>query len=302
MSEAGGSAGAGAGSAGGGTGAGGEGGAGAGSAGGEGSGTGGSAGGGAGAGSTSWMDSLAPDVKEYVSTKGFKDPASVLDSYRNLEKLHGVPKERLLKLPEKADAPEWKDVYSKLGVPENKDGYGLQSQEGGDPKFVEWAKDTFHGLNLTKDQAVKLVEKFGEFAQGKDTTSKEQYKTQVDAQELNLKKEWGQAFDQNISNAQRAVQKFGVPKEAIDSLEKTMGFDGVMKFFNNIGSRIGEGNFVPSNAQNGSGFGNQLLTPEQAKSQIEALKKDPDFSAKYVKGDVEARQRMTNLHQMANPS
>ena len=85
--------------------------------------------GGAGAGNTGagagapadWTSGFNDELKGYVTSKGFKDPASVLESYRNSEsligKLKGVGSDRIIGLPEKADAPEWKDNWNKLGTP-----------------------------------------------------------------------------------------------------------------------------------------------------------------------------------------
>lgn len=251
---------------------------------------------------SSWTQSLSPELQEFVNTKGFKDPASVLDSYRNLEKLRGVPQDRLLKLPETPDAPEWKDVYSKLGVPDNAEGYGLQATEGGDEKFLNWAKETFHGLNLTKDQAHKLVEGFNQFAQDKTEMSANEYNEKVKTQEMDLKKDWGSAYHQNVANAQNAARAFDIPGEAVDALEKVMGFDGVMKFLNNIGTKIGESNFHTGEGRQGFGGGDSdLLTPSQAKAKIASLKQDPTFTQKYLAGDGEAKARMSRLHKMAYP-
>jgi len=63
----------------------------------------GSAGGGqpgAGGAGGEWYAGIADEgLRGYVQTKGFKDPGALAESYRNLEKLQGVPQERLLKLP-----------------------------------------------------------------------------------------------------------------------------------------------------------------------------------------------------------
>jgi len=251
------------------------------------------------AASTSWTDTLAPDLKEYVGSKGFKDPSAVLDSYRNLEKLRGVPQERLLKLPEAPDAPEWAEVYSKLGKPENPDGYGLQSSPKGDENFLKWAKETFYQNNLNKGQAQSLVQKFNEYAQQKATAMQTEYAEKVKMQELSLKKEWGSAYEQNMAKARVAAKQFGVPGEALDALEKAMGYDGVMKFFNKVSSSMGESTY--HGGQQTAGFGPEggALTPADARSKIEALKKDQSFVDRYTKGDVKAREQLTRLHQMA---
>ena len=99
-----------------------------------------------------WFDSFDADTKDYITQKGFGDAKSVVESYRNLEKLRGVPQDRLLKLPDAnagGDAPEWNEVYNKLGKPATPEGYGLQAKDPKGSPFTDWAKGTFHKLNLT---------------------------------------------------------------------------------------------------------------------------------------------------------
>ncbi len=246
-----------------------------------------------------WTDSLNPEFKEYVASKGFKDTAAVLDSYRNLEKLHGVPRERLLKLPDTAEASEWNEVYTKLGKPASPDGYGLKVAEGGDPSFTNWAKDAFHKLNFTSEQGQKLIQQFQDFSNAQDTAAKEQYTASIQNQNAALQKEWGAAYNQNVARAQAAYRTFGLPDPAVKALEGAIGFDGVMKFMHSLGAKLGEHAFVGGDGANN--FGETVLTPAQASAKIDALKMDASFRDRYLKGDVKAKDEMERLHKQANP-
>src|SRR4051812_22872278 len=63
-----------------------------------------------------WYGGVADaELRGFAELKGWKSPDDALVSYRNLEKLQGVPPERLLKLPEKADDPAWSEIHGKLG-------------------------------------------------------------------------------------------------------------------------------------------------------------------------------------------
>ena len=250
------------------------------------------------AGSIDWTNGLDAEAKEFINNKGYKDAGALLESYRNLEKLRGVPQERLLKLPESADSPDWNNVYTALGKPTSPDGYGLQVEAGADPSFVNWAKSTFHDINLTKQQSDGLLSKFNDFSAAQEVERAEAHKNEVAAKELELKKDWGAAYHQNIAAAQRAAKEFGISGAAIDALEIAIGFDGTMKFMHNLGTKIGEAGYISGNPV--SGFGDSaILTPEQARAQLSMLKKDPAFTAKYLAGDSDAKSKMTRLHQMA---
>jgi len=250
--------------------------------------------------SKDWTNNFSEDQKAFVTNKGFKDAASVLDSYVNLEKLRGVPQDRLLKLPETADAPEWADIHTKLGKPASADGYGIKS-EGDNTAFSDWAKDAFFKNNITKTQAEGLLANLADFSTGQETSNAESYETEVANADIQLKKDWGTAYHQNIASAQRAAKEFGIPENAIDALEIAIGFDGTMKFMHSIGTKLGEAGFVAGNPM--TGFGESaVLTPQQAIAQIGILKKDSSFVAKYTTGDSDAKAKMSRLHQMAYPS
>lgn len=251
-----------------------------------------------------WFDSFDADTKDYITQKGFGDAKSVVESYRNLEKLRGVPQDRLLKLPDAnagGDAPEWNDVYSKLGKPATPEGYGLQSKDPKGSPFTEWAKGTFHKLNLTTTQGQEIVKQFNAFSEQQAKAEGEAHVAKVQEQVTNLQKEWGAAYDQNIARAKSAYRQLGIPDVAIDSLEMAVGFDGVMKMFHKLGTQVGEHSYVGGDANQSFGDG-VILTPEQANSRIKALKGDPDWSQKYIKGDVKARQEMERLQRMAFPT
>src|SRR4051812_7514574 len=75
--------------------------------------------GGAPAAPADWTAGLNEATRGFVENRGFKDPQTLADSYVNLEKLMGVPKDRLLQVPEKDDDAEgWGKVYNRLGRPE----------------------------------------------------------------------------------------------------------------------------------------------------------------------------------------
>jgi len=246
---------------------------------------------------TEWTAGLNEDLRGYVQTKGFKDPGSVVDSYRNMEKLLGV-KEKLLKLPDKDDdAQGWGEIYNKLGRPEKADEYKIEvPKDFGDENFTKWYKETAHELGLSRKQAETLSAKWNEFVgKGhKEFSDAEAHKAQADAEAL--QKKWGQAHAQNLNIAKQAANAFGVKPEVIDKIEKDIGYTGVMELFHAIGSKMGEGTFVSGDG-GGKNFSG-LLSPEAAKSRVKSLMSDSDFSRRYLAGETAAVQEMDRLHKM----
>lgn len=251
-------------------------------------------------GGTEWYSSFNPELKGYAELKQFKTPESVVDAYRNLEKLIGV-KDQLLTVPQKDDdLAGWGEVYKRIGKPEKPENYKINvPKEIENKEFSEWAQKAFHEANLTSKQAEAFVNKWVERVRGEQTRAAEAQSLKAKEQEAALKKEWGMAYEQNVQIAKRAMTGLELGADQIDALDAALGHDKTMKLLQTIGSKLGEDSFV-SASSSGAKFG--AMTPDAARSRIAALRGDKEFVDRYVKGDVNARSEMEKLHQFAYPS
>lgn len=250
---------------------------------------------------TDWTSTYTEEARGFIQAKGWKDQNEVVNSYVNLEKFVGADPKSLLKVPgESADQKDWEPIYDRLGRPKTADGYKLEiPKENGSPEFAKAASETFHKLGLSEKQGQELVKWWNQNQETQIKSFGEQKTAQIETQRGALKKEWGAAHDQNINAAKRAVGEFvklepGKRDALIDAIESVIGFDGTMKFFHSLGSKIGEASFH-SGSQNQSHNG--PMTPEAANAEIKRLSADPDFTKKYLAGNAEARTRMQLLHE-----
>lgn len=248
-----------------------------------------------------WMTGFNDDHKGFVQNKGWKAPTEMVDSYRNLEKLVGAPQNEIIRLAKDDDAAGWESIYSRLGRPSTPDGYKLEAPKegGGGPEFAKWASEQFYKAGLSEKQGKSVVEAWNKYVQDQITTEKTTYTNKITEETTALKKEWGAAYDQNMSAAKRAAREFGIEATVIDAIEKGAGFAKTMKLFQTLGSKLGDASFVRGNG--GSTNADGPMTPAQAQDQIKGLKADPGFTAKYVAGDQGARQKMEMLHKYAYP-
>lgn len=246
-----------------------------------------------------WLDGITdPDLKGYVTTKGFKDPAAVAEAYRNFEKLQGVPQERVLKLPEKADDPLWDSIYSRLGRPEKADGYELKFE--GDDAFAKAAAESMHKLGLTKSQAGGLNEFWNKHVENLIATDKAA-REQRDAAELTeLKTKWGGDYEKHVEQGRRAGREFGLSEQEFQSISAALGSGKTLELFQKIGAKVGEAApFNPAGSGGGSGFG---MTKESAAARIKALSGDKGWTGRYLAGGAAEREEMGRLQQIASGS
>lgn len=240
-----------------------------------------------------WTSGFNDDHKGYVGNKGWKQPAELVDSYRNLEKLLGAPQEEIFRIPKSDDQGGWEQAYTKLGRPKTPEDYKLEvPKEGGNPEFAKWAASEFHKNGLSERQAKGIVESWNKHMGDSTAATKEAAKAKLAESQGALKKEWGAAYDQNLNIARNAAKQFGVPPEVVDALEVSSNYQTTMKFFHSIGKGLGEANFVTGNRVGG---GNAIPTPGEAKAQRQALMNDHGFVKKYLAGDQESLSKMRYL-------
>jgi len=249
-----------------------------------------------------WTDGLNEASQGFVENKGWKSADQMLDSYQNLEKTMGVPADQVLRLPKEGDSEGWGSVYNRLGRPEEPSGYKLNEVEVPDggvdltSNLREWA----HEAGLSQEQAAKIYDNYnarlGEVTQEIQVQKAEQSA----ADEQALRKEWGNAWDENIAAGVRFRQRFGLDDAMVDKLEDALGLRGLLELSASIGRGLGE-HSMPTGAEDGGESLPFGMTPAAAKAKIADLTLDKDFMDQYMDGRKEAVARMTRLHSIAHP-
>lgn len=242
-----------------------------------------------------WTAGFADDLKGYVQNKGFQNPSAVADAYRNLEKLHGAGPDKLLRLPDNLSSPEARPMWERLGAPKEAKEYTFEiPKEHGDQALADWFKDTAFKNNMTKTQAEGFVKTWNERAAANLTAQQNAAKAAQTTAESNLKTEWGAAFETNKNKIEQAGAALGLTQEQAQALGRVLGPEGAPKLMLKLAAAVQESGFVPGT--NGSG-GPQ--TPEGASSRIKQLSQDASFMSRYLSGDKNALEEMTQAQKQA---
>lgn len=225
-----------------------------------------------------WHGMADPEVGAYVQNKGWQSPADVIRSYQGAEKLIGRDPSTLLVMP-RADDPEGqRALYTKLGMPESPDKYELDQPKdlAVDDGYMAWARDAFHKIGLTAAQAKALTTQHNEFLRARFEQQAKDYELNADADAKTLQREWGGGYERQMTLAKSAANSLGFTGEMIDAMEQAVGYGGVMRFFAELGQKLGEDNFVSQDTR-AAHFSN-MLTPAEAKVQWDQAKLDPNFT------------------------
>lgn len=241
---------------------------------------------GAGAAAASpWYGANAPDeIKGFVQTKGWDTPDKAIKSYQNLETLLGQDKAgKALYLPkDDADAEGWAKVFDRLGRPSDPKGYELPKPDGDDGKFAEEMAPVLHELGLTKRQAQALAQKWNERSARLNAELDAKAKADAEAQEAELRREWGSRFDAELARGKQAATAFGIDADMLNAIEAAAGYGKTMKLFAAIGAKIGEDSFTAGNGASGG------MSSAAGKVRMEQLSKDSDFAQRLINGDAAA--------------
>ena len=217
--------------------------------------------------STDWKVSLSDDIKADKSLENIKDINALAKSYIHAQKMVGSDK---IPVPNKyATEDDWNAVYEKLGRPKTADGYKFdlpQDKQVDEVSLKEFSSQA-HKLGLLPNQAQGMVKFYNEITAKslQDADSKALAARETSTKEL--KQEWGQAFDQKVSQAATLAKSVGATELLDTNLADgtKLGDHPVMiKAFAELANKMGEDSIVQAS-------GPTYLTPNQIEKQIGEL-------------------------------
>lgn len=254
-----------------------------------------------------WHGITDPEVAAYVTNKGWQSAADVIKSYQGAEKLIGRDPSQVLIMPRADDPDGIKAVFAKLGMPESPDKYdvkvGLPQGASVDENFAKSMQGLFHQANLTDSQAKALAGGYNQLLASLAEQQAKDYELNVEADKKSLMEEWRGGHERMMNLAKNAAQTLGFTGEAIDAMEKTMGYAGTYKFLADLGKKLGEDSFVSPATKTAAFEG--MMTPEEAKSAWDQTKLDPNFMAALRDpshpGHKAAQEKQTKLFRIMYP-
>lgn len=265
----------------------------------------GQGGGQANGGSQDWRATLPQEYQSDPVFKNFKSQDDLLKSYKHTASLVGVDKAEIARKP-KADAPaeEWDKFYNFLGRPPAPDKYEAPKLDGVelDKDYVSRLQKHAHANGWTQKQFESAIAHEAEnavHAHNARKTAIQNFKTEQDGI---LKKEWGAKYDENVAYAPRGISAFAEsPEHASRVVEKLkaagLAYDAdIIKVFAKAGEATKE-----SPAFKGSSPATGAMTVSEARMNLEELKGDAEFMAKYRSGDAGATAKMERLYRFAYP-
>lgn len=249
-----------------------------------------------------WHQSVDQSYTTHWKNKGYdlSDPVKVAveATKGQLEavKLLGVPPHQLLRLPgDINDEQGWSKVWQTLGAPPSKEGYDLSNVKFSDGSdldsgFAEFMREKAHELHLPANSALALSRAFVGFMEQADRREAEQTAATLAEQKAQLQKDWGNDYEFNRQTAVQGAQKLKVTAEDVQALEQVVGYARVMEMFRKVGAGSNEDAYV-----SGKQGGEFMTTAQTAQARLNELMANPQWSARLVQNEAEARREFEQL-------
>jgi hypothetical protein len=217
--------------------------------------------------SKAWYDTLSPEYRDNPSIKKYKSQDEFAKGFLEAQKFIG--KEKLPLPGENAKPEEWAMVYDRLGRPAKPEEYKLsevQLPEGLSIKEENLSafKEHAHNLGLNQKQTDELWKFYSETQKQAFGEMVEQNQVQIQEAEKALRKEWGTAFSERLSLADKVLKQ--VAGEDYNDLRMKIGNDPkAIKMLAKLGASMSEDTLGVDNPK---GFGK---SPEEALSEIKRI-------------------------------
>jgi hypothetical protein len=247
-------------------------------------------------------DKLDAELVGHIQNRGWHNKPvnevaiEAIKSHREAEKHMGVPAERLIRLPANmTDREAMKPVWQKLGAPTDAKDYDFSAVKNAageviNPKLADAIRGVAAELSLPKDAAPAVASAIIKHLDGLNAET-----TALSTEALNkerdaLKANWGNNFEAHKVVAKAGAAKLGIDPEAVEALEKVVGYAKVMEAFRRVGALSGEDKFFDGGPNNPG-----TMTREQAVARKAELQRDAEWSKRYLAGGSAEGREMQAL-------
>src|SRR6266446_3807939 len=247
-----------------------------------------------------WFAGLDPEIRGHLETKGWdklppdQAAAQAVQSYRELEKMRGVPGDLIARLPkDQNDKEAWDALNERLGVPKDKAAYDLTAVK--DELLATRLRDVAAAGGLRPDQAQRLASALAEHATDTAARTASEVATKTEAAKARLVANWGPNYDTNLFNAQRGFERLGFSPETIAALEASTGYDVVMEDMRKLAVASGEARYIEGTKD----LANAPMSADAAQAQKDHLLGGSDraWLDRFAKGGSEEVEQLRKLNE-----
>lgn len=183
---------------------------------------------------SNWRESLPEDLRDHKSLQHYGTVNDLAKSHVHAQQMIG--KDKIVRPGQSATDEEWREVYAKLGMPSTSSEYDFNKNAGlgegmeVDENLLGWFTDTAHRVGLNNNQAQALLELWNENTAEITNLSEEGARQSQENSAMELRNEWGNAFDANLNLSKTVLNEFYDGSDTNEFLDQQLS----------DGSRIGD--------------------------------------------------------------
>ncbi|MFA5388873.1 MAG: hypothetical protein WC312_03865 [Candidatus Omnitrophota bacterium] len=227
-----------------------------------------------------WASALEPEHRTLLGVKGWKTPADIIKSYKDIE--HLVPAEKIAMPYKDKDGnfnqDDLKRVFSQLGLPKDPKEYkpsaNFKLPEGItlDAKFIEGFNAKLHKAGFLPHQYALVMDELANVLNQGTQAQIEANNKAFNEANLNLRSKWGLGYEEKSKLANAVLKNFcGDPKQG-EAIAKKYGNDPfIIELLANVGGNLSE------EALDRTNMSGTLLSPEAAQLEINTIKANPAY-------------------------
>ena len=244
-----------------------------------------------------FLNMIPEDLREHPSLSPIKDVGNLAKSYINAQQLIGADK---LPAPKNPSEEQLSAIYNYLGKPESADAYEFAVDGNIITEEVATSyKDVAHKLNLTPQQASGILDYYKGLADSSQEQAGQQMELQREEVENNLKKEWGQAYDQKIAGAGEVINQFGSPEMLEWQLADGTKLGNHPEFIKAFANIADFRQSVTSEDTITNATSSRAMTPKEAQAEIDSIMSSSEYTdRKNVVARTRAIERVQELYGM----
>ena len=193
----------------------------------------------------SQWDTVSDEDFSYISNKGFKTPADLLKSYRELEKAYSSK----VSIPKDGDKKGFDKLYMKLGMPQDVDGFDIDFLEK-DKELGNQFKQVCLENNILPQSAKALYDWYVKSRDEAENKIAQNWENDSIAEMKEMEQQWGNNAKRNMELMKRGIRMVSNDDDVIENMERALGTKKMMETFCRLGEAVSEDNPVAFGGQN----------------------------------------------------
>ncbi|MGN6596085.1 hypothetical protein [Sphingopyxis terrae] len=228
--------------------------------------------------------------RDWVKSKGFKDPDAMVSSYRELEgKFLSGDK---IVLPKEGDGPEVIEAFHKaIGRPDAADAYDLKLGDGEEVNedLAKVMREAAFKAGVPASMFAAMAEPFNAYMRDVLQNHEAAQVQQREAGVAEYRTEVGDKFNTHIAAGNKAMRLLELSGEDIAGIEQGLGTKKTLALFAKLGMGMGEDILLDA-----GGRPKFSMSKEEAQAELDRVGKEPGYLDK-LKSDPTVKARREHL-------